>query len=227
MGERPRVEPFVDRTPGAPDVRGTLHYSPTPTGTGAVLTHGAGSSSDNPLLVAIAEAFANAGVLVLRCDLPFRQARRTGPPSPRGAPTDRAGLLRAARAMAALTKGPIVLGGHSYGGRQASILASAEPDVAAALLLLAYPLHPPGRPAEPRTAHFSDLKMPVLFVHGGRDPFGTLSELEHAVRSIPARAVVLSVEHAGHGLHRARHGAPAAALAKRIAAQMLLLLPSA
>jgi predicted alpha/beta-hydrolase family hydrolase len=204
-----------------------LHHPSMPTGTGAVLTHGAGSNADSPLLVGLAEAFASAGVLVLRCDLPFRQARRTGPPSPRGAATDRAGLLRAARVMAALAPGAIVLGGHSYGARQASILAAAEPDVATVLLLLGYPLHPPGRPAEQRIAHFPDLEIPALFVHGGRDPFGTLPELEEAVTSIPARTIVLPVEGAGHGLHRARRGGPAVtALAKRVAAQALLLLPA-
>ena len=68
--------------------------------------------------------------------------------------------------------GPVVLGGHSYGGRQATMLAAEEPGVAEALLLLSYPLHPPNKPAQLRTAHFPQLRTPALFVSGTKDPFG-------------------------------------------------------
>jgi uncharacterized protein len=79
------------------------------------------------------------------------------------------------------------LGGHSYGGRQASMLAAEEPDLAAGLLLLSYPLHPPRRPARLRTAHFPKLTTPALFVHGTRDPFGSMDEMRAAVDSSPGR----------------------------------------
>src|SRR5436853_3093328 len=100
------------------DVRGFLHRPNAAAERGLVLTHGAGGNCRAPLLVAVAEAFAAADVAVLRCDLPFRQRRPTGPPSPSGAAADRAGLGEAAAALRAIAAGRILLGGVSYGGRQ-------------------------------------------------------------------------------------------------------------
>lgn len=200
------VEPFDDDSVG-PAVRGFLHRPRGAPAHGLVLTHGAGSDCDAPLLQTLAAAFAAAGVAVLRCDLPFRQARAAGPPSPGLAARDREGLRRAVGALRALANAPVSLGGHSYGGRQASILAAEEPALADALLLLSYPLHPPGRPAQQRTEHFDALRTPALFVHGARDPFGTLDELHHALRSVPARTAVLQVD-AAHDLGRGGAGTP-------------------
>ena len=201
----PRATEFVDRTPGLPDVRGFVHRPETPTGDALVLTHGAGANAESPLLVALATAFADAGLVVLRCDLPFRQARRAGPPSPRNAPVDREGLRLATAAARALVPGRVFLGGHSYGGRQATILAAAMPDVASALLLLAYPLHPPARPDELRTAHFPELRTEALFVHGTADPFGTVDEIGTAVALIAATTRVVTIDGVGHDLGRGRH----------------------
>ena len=171
-----------------------------PTGDGLVLTHGAGFNCHAPVLVAVAAAFAAAGVTVLRCDLPFRQARPHGPP-PRGSGAiDRAGLRSALGALRRRASGRLLLGGHSYGGRQASVLAAEAPNVTDALLLLAYPLHPPDRPADLRTGHFPALRAPVLFVHGSRDPFATLEELRAARALIPAATALLAVEGAAHDL---------------------------
>src|SRR5262245_1573241 len=183
-------------------VRGHWHTPATPSGDALVLAHGAGSSSEAPLLVAVAEAFAARGTAVLRCDLPFRQASPTGPPRAGWAHRDRDGLRAAAGVARRRAPGRLFLGGHSYGGRQASILAAEEPGLADALLLLSYPLHPPRRPAEPRTAHFPALPTPVLFVHGARDPFGSLEELREALALIPAPTRLLPVEGAGHDLGR-------------------------
>jgi hypothetical protein len=94
----------------------------------------------------------------------------------------------------------IFLGGHSYGGRMASILAADEPGLVDTLLLLSYPLHPPRAPEQMRTQHFPRLETPTLFVSGMRDGFGTITELETAVRLIPARTELLPVEGAGHEL---------------------------
>jgi predicted alpha/beta-hydrolase family hydrolase len=98
------------------------------------------------------------------------------------------------------TPGRIFLGGHSYGGRQASMLAAAEPGLVDRLLLLSYPLHPPQRPAELRTAHFPRLGTSAMFVHGARDGFATLDELNTALALIPARTELLSIPGAGHEL---------------------------
>ena len=98
------------------------------------------------------------------------------------------------------TSGHVFLGGHSYGGRQASILSAAEPGLVDRLLLLSYPLHPPQRPSELRTGHFPDLKTPTLFVHGTRDGFGSIDELVSALKLIPARTELLPITGSGHEL---------------------------
>jgi hypothetical protein len=195
------AERFVRELPGQPAVRGFLHRPETDTRAALVLTHGAGSNCGAPLLAAMAEAFASAGITVLRCDLPFRQSRPHGPPFGNGS-NDRAGLRRAAEALREIAPGPIFLGGHSYGGRQASMLAAEDPNLAAGLLLLSYPLHPPGKPSQLRTAHFSMLHTPAVFVSGSRDPFGSLEEMQAALRLILAPAELLTVEGAGHDLGR-------------------------
>lgn len=186
------------------DVRGFLHRPDVAAPMGLVLTHGAGSNCDAPLLVTLAQAFSEIGITVLRCDLPFRQRRSTGPPSPASAASDRAGLREAATMLRDIVSGPVLLGGHSYGGRQASMLAAEETDVAASLLLLSYPLHPPGKPAQLRTQHFPRLRVPAVFVHGTSDPFGSIAELETAVATIPARPQIVPVQNAGHDLKRGR-----------------------
>jgi predicted alpha/beta-hydrolase family hydrolase len=173
-------------------------------GAGLVLTHGAGGNCNAPLLVAAAAAFSAAGLPVLRCDLPFRQRRPSGPPSPAGAAADRAGLKSAVAALRAIAPGGVILGGQSYGARQATLLAADDPALALALLLFSYPLHPPGKPERLRTEHFPRLNVPALFVHGTADPFGSIAELRLAVSVIPARTQVMPVEHAGHDLRRGR-----------------------
>jgi uncharacterized protein len=219
-----------------PHIRGYLHVPAAPNGDGLVLTHGAGGNAQAPLLRALAETFAESGVTVLRCDLPYRQARSFGPPGPGDAARDRAGLKNAIAALKvgalplsrrllaeqggdfdSLKKsgtadsrsddrkesglsGKIFLGGHSYGGRQSSMLCAEEPDLVAGLLLLSYPLHPPRKPEQQRTQHLPDLRTPTLFVQGTRDPFGTIEEIERALKMIPAQTKLLTVEGAGHDL---------------------------
>lgn len=185
-----------------PAVRGTLHACDGTPDDGIVLAHGAGANQHAPVLVALATAFAERGVTALRCDLPFRQARATGPPAAGGAARDRAGLTRALEVLRARVPGRLFVGGHSYGGRQASLLAAEQPGLVAGVLLSSYPLHPPGRPAAPRSAHFPALRSPVLFVHGSRDAFGTLEELTLALRDIPAPTSLVPVPGAGHDLAR-------------------------
>jgi predicted alpha/beta-hydrolase family hydrolase len=185
-------------------VSGFLHPPSGAGDRGLVLTHGAGGNCRAPLLVAAAEAFNAAGLTVLRCDLPFRQRRPSGPPSPAGAAADRAGLKEAVAALRGVVPGPVFLGGQSYGGRQATMLAADEPGLLAALLLFSYPLHPPGKPDRLRTEHFPRLHVPALFVQGTADPFGSIAELRAATPLIPATTRVLPIEGAGHDLRRGR-----------------------
>ena len=165
-----------------------------------VLTHGAGSNSNTSLLIELAESFAGTGFTVLRCDLPFRQNRPFGPPRPGDAERDREGLRNATSAMRKLGCEQVFLGGHSYGGRQATMLCAEQQDVAAGLLLLSYPLHPPRKPEQLRVQHLPGLQVAALFVHGTRDPFGSVEEMEAALKMIPARTQLLVVDGAGHDL---------------------------
>jgi predicted alpha/beta-hydrolase family hydrolase len=99
-----------------------------------------------------------------------------------------------------LVIGKLYLGGQSYGGRQASILAASESSLISGLLLLSYPLHPPGRPNQQRTEHFPSLRTPALFVSGTNDAFGSVEELETAIKPISARTQFVQIPDAGHGL---------------------------
>jgi predicted alpha/beta-hydrolase family hydrolase len=193
------IREFADNT-ADPKVRGYLHTPETPNGNALILTHGAGTNAESPLLVALADVFADAGFTVLRCDLPYRQVRPYGPPGPGDAARDRGGLKNAVAAVKKLVTGRIFLGGHSYGGRQSSMLCAETPNLAGGLLLLSYPLHPPRKPDQQRTQHLPDLRTPTLFVHGTRDPFGSIAELQQAMKMIPGKTKLLEVEGAGHDL---------------------------
>jgi len=164
-----------------------------------LLTPGAGSDRDHSSLVAIEEAVAP--LPVARVDFPYRRAGRRAP--------DRADKLVAcvveeAAALAAsahVRPDRIVLGGRSMGGRMCS-MAVAEGLAAAGLVLISYPLHPPGRPDKLRTAHLPSLHVPCLFVSGDRDTFGTPAELEAATATIPGPVTHVWIEGRGHDLKR-------------------------
>ncbi|MBC7925772.1 MAG: alpha/beta fold hydrolase [Bryobacteraceae bacterium] len=183
-------------------IRGTLHHAvggehSRPAG-GVVIGHGASSNSDAKLIVALAEAFAQAGFPALRIDLPFRQNRVKGPPHPSGGAKDREGIRAALELMK--RDGKVYYAGHSYGGRMGSMVAAEDPAACSALLLLSYPLHPPGRATQLRTQHFSQILRPTLFVHGTRDPFGTPDELREALVLIPSHTELYLAHGAGHEL---------------------------
>jgi len=193
------VTPFADLD-ADPAIRGFLHLPAEPQGNTVVLTHGAGSNCQARLLVEMSSALAASGFTVLRFDLPFRSERPQGPPRPGSAARDREGLRRAVSIMRGKTGRGLFLGGHSYGGCQSTMLAAEKPDLVEGLLLFAYPLHPPRKPAELRTNHFPKLRTPAFFVHGTRDPFGTIGEMQSALKLIPAQHAIFEVEGAGHDL---------------------------
>ena len=185
---------------GDPGIYGWLHVPARVTGKGIVLTHGAGADCQSKLLVEMSNALAEAGFSVLRFDLPFRHERPLGPPSPANAARDRDGLRRAVVVMREQGNSQVFLCGHSYGGRQATMLVSEEPELADGLLLLSYPLHPPRKPNQLRTGRFPKLSTPAFFVHGTRDPFGTTAEMNSALELIPGVHSMLEVDGAGHDL---------------------------
>jgi uncharacterized protein len=198
------VDEYVDTDQNAP-VRGFLHRPAAAGPDCLILTHGAGADCRSLLLTALADGFCAAGLTVLRCDLPFRQARPHGPPPRGSAERDQEGLRAAVASMRPHASGKIILGGHSYGGRQASMLAASQPGLVGRLLLLSYPLHPPDRPREVRTKHFPNLQTPAIFLHGTRDGFGSLEEMEAALKTIPAPTRLMPVAGAGHELMTKRN----------------------
>jgi predicted alpha/beta-hydrolase family hydrolase len=193
------IEQFRDDTLD-PVVVGFLHSPANPNGDALILTHGAGSNCSAPLLVALSETFADHGYQVLRCDLPYRQERHTGPPFPGKAERDRAGLRNAVTAIRKRVTTRIFLGGHSYGGRQATMLCADEPELVSGLLLLSYPLHPPRKPEHLRVQHLPNLRTTSLFVQGTRDPFGSVGEITEAIKLVPAKVELMTIEGARHDL---------------------------
>ena len=158
---------------------------------------GAGTGADQPGLVAIEEALAP--LPVERRDFAYRAAGRKAPPR---APTLVAEVLAAAGEMAArLGCGPgeLVLGGRSMGGRMCS-MAVADGLPAAGLILVAYPLHPPGKPDKSRTEHLPRVQVPCLFVSGTKDPFGSPDELEAATAAIAGDVTHEWLDGKGHDL---------------------------
>ena len=154
--------------------------------TGVLLTPGASATRDHSQLVAIDKALAAEGATVQRIDLP---SSRPGPK-----------VLRAiADGAAALGADRLFLGGRSFGGRMCSV-AVAEGLAAAGLILVSYPLHPPGRPDQRRVDHFPQLTVPCLFVSGTRDAFATPEELEGATKAIPGEVTHVWIDGGDHGL---------------------------
>ncbi|MFI2753631.1 alpha/beta family hydrolase [Cellulomonas sp. P22] len=162
---------------------------------GLLLTPGAGADRDHRTLVVLEEALAP--LPVRRVDFPGRAAGRRGPERPDVAVAHvRAEADRFADDLG-VDPALIVLGGRSFGGRMSSI-AVAQGQPAAGLLLLSYPLHPPGRPDRLRIEHLPDVHVPVLAVSGERDPFGTPDELATHLASIggPVTTVLVPGGHA-------------------------------
>jgi uncharacterized protein len=162
---------------------------------GVLLTPGAGSSADHPTLVALEEGLAP--LPVARIDFPYR---REGRRAPDRAPKLIACIEEEAESVVSgwgIDPASLVLGGRSMGGRMCS-MAVAEGRSAAGLVLLSYPLHPPGKPERLRVEHFPALDLPCLFVSGTRDPFGTPEELECEVAAIPGPVTLHWIEGARH-----------------------------
>jgi uncharacterized protein len=166
---------------------------------GLVLTPGASAGRDQPALVAIDDALGHRGVRVERVDFPYRLSGRRVPDRP---PVLVACVVEAVTSLAHALRVPptrVAAGGRSMGGRVCS-MAVAEGLAAAALVLVSYPLHPPGKPDRPRTEHFAAVAVPCLFVSGTRDAFGTPDELEAATAAIAGPVTHVWVDGADHGL---------------------------
>jgi predicted alpha/beta-hydrolase family hydrolase len=181
------------------DIAGIAHEPDGRPRGAVVLTHGAGGSRESALLKKICDEWARRGWLAVRYNLPYRRRRPKGPPSGSAA-TDQAGIVEAIELVRDMAKGPVVAGGHSYGGRMTSmVVADGAADVDA-LTLFSYPLHPPGKPERARTEHLPRIEVPTVFTHGTSDPFGSIDELRAAAALIPASADVVEITGARHDL---------------------------
>ena len=169
-----------------------------PRGT-VVLTHGAGGSRESALLKRICDEWARRGWLAVRYNLPYRRRRPKGPPSGSAA-TDQAGVVEAIELVATLANGPVIAGGHSYGGRMTSMVVAEGATRVDALTLFSYPLHPPGKPEKLRTEHLPRIEVPTVFTHGTSDPFGSIDELRAAAALIPVSTEVVEITGARHDL---------------------------
>jgi predicted alpha/beta-hydrolase family hydrolase len=192
------------------DIAGVAHEPDgAPTGV-VVLTHGAGGSRESALLQRLCDEWARRGWLAVRYNLPYRRRRPKGPPSGSAA-TDRAGIVEAITVCRGLTGGPLIAGGHSYGGRQTSMVV-AEGQPVDLLTLFSYPVHPPGKPERARTEHLPDIAVPTVFTHGTSDPFGTPDEVHAAAALIPEPTQVVEITGARHDLGSKALDVPALAV---------------
>ena len=166
-----------------------------------ILAHGAGSDRESVLLKTLSESLTGIGLVVARIDLPYRQQRPKGPPSPSKSPADREGIVKAVAALRHFAgDGTVIVGGQSYGGRQASMVAADDPTICDGLLLTSYPLHPPGKPEKLRTEHLPGLTTPPVIIHGRSDSFGTSDEIAAAAKLFSGPVHVVEVDKADHSL---------------------------
>jgi len=189
-----------------------IAHQPTGKVKGAVmLTHGAGGSRESPLLTKICDEWARRGWLAVRYNLPYRQHRPKGPPSGSAA-KDQAGVVEAIALAHTLTDGPVIAGGHSYGGRMTSMVIAEGTAAVDVLTLFSYPLHPPGKPERARTDHLPRITVPTVFTHGTADPFGTIDELRPAAALLPAPTEIVEITGARHDLGSRTLDVPALAV---------------
>jgi len=162
-----------------------------------VLAHGAGNDMENPFISFVHERVAALGIATLKFNFPYKEIGRKAPdPAPRLEATWRS-ILHRAQTDPAIRAGKIFAGGKSLGGRVASQVVAGGEDVAG-LVFLGYPLHPPGRQDKPRTAHFSNLRVPALFVQGTRDTLCDLEMLRESLASVPGRTTLHLVDGGEH-----------------------------
>jgi predicted alpha/beta-hydrolase family hydrolase len=173
-----------------------------------VLAHGAGAGVSHPWMRHVAAELESRGVSVVTFDFPYMAEGRKMP--------DRGPVLEAAFAaewakVAATTTGPMYAGGKSMGGRIASQVAAAGrfTPAPAGLVFFGYPLHPPGNPEQRRDRHLPEITVPMLFLHGTRDPFGTKEEMRELIDELPTSTLSI-VEGGDHSLVTGR-GKPVAA----------------
>lgn len=192
-------------------IAGIAHRPAGATAGVVLLTHGAGGDRESPMLQQLCDEWARRGFLAVRYNLPFRRRRPKGPPGGNGA-DDREGIIEAIAYARTLSDGPLIAGGHSYGGRQTSMVVAAGGTPVDLLALFSYPLHPPGKPERARTEHLPSIGVPTVFTHGSSDSFGTCAEIRAAAELIAAPHEVVEITGARHDLASKTLDVPALAV---------------
>jgi len=165
---------------------------------GLVLAHGAGVGQHSPFMVLAAKQMMARGVTTATFDFPYVIERRKVPDRTPVLEESWRGAMAAARAHAAFAGLALFIGGKSMGGRIASHLAAQHVEGVSGLVFFGYPLHPPGKPDQRRDAHLPDIREPMLFIQGTRDPFGTPDEIRTLLPRLNAGAAIHEVGDGDH-----------------------------
>src|SRR4029453_8237591 len=163
-----------------------------------VLAHGAGAGQKHPFMVGVAQALAARGMAVVTFDFPYmREPRKAPDPAPALESAFRDVIAAARESAPGL---PLFIGGKSMGGRMATHLGAQRLESLKGIVVFGYPLHPPGRPDQPRTAHLPSIVAPILIVQGQRDTFGTPDELRPVITTMVAHVTLHVVDRGEHSL---------------------------
>ena len=170
-----------------------------------VLGHGAGAGQDSRFMVDFSTALASLGISTVTFNFPYIEEKRRVPDRREVLESCYRSVIETVRREVGTKDGPIFIGGKSMGGRMATHVAAADPALPlGGLVLLGYPLHPPGRPAERRDQHLPAIRRPMLFVQGSRDTFGTPEELQPVLDTLEPRPALFVVVGGDHSFKVAR-----------------------
>lgn len=188
-----------------------------------VLAHGAGAGQHHPWMRHVAAGFEARGIRVVTFDFPYMAEGRKLPDK---TPVLEAAFINAWEGAARTADGPMFAAGKSMGGRIASMVAARQgfAPASAGLIFFGYPLHPPGKPDQRRDRHLPDITVPMLFMHGTRDPFGTPDEMTALVAGLPGATLHL-VDKGDHSLITKRGQPLADDLLDRVQAWSAEILP--
>ncbi len=190
-----------------------------------VLGHGAGAPQTHPWMVAMAEAIAVRGIRVVTFNFLYAEGKRRVPDRPLVLESTWRAAIDAVRARFGASR-PFI-GGKSMGGRIATLVAAGDDVDVAGIVLLGYPLHPPAKPTQLRTAHLPRVRVPMLFVQGSRDPFGGPDELAPFLEGLPAGTRLFPLDGGDHSLTRPKSsGETLAATMARVAAEISAFVSS-
>jgi uncharacterized protein len=169
-----------------------------------VLAHGAGAGHQHPFMVAFGRALSARGIDVVTFNFAYMQQKRKAPDRAPVLEATFRGVIERVRANDSVRQARLFIGGKSMGGRMATHLAAQGVDGLAGVIALGYPLHPPGKPEQPRSAHLPDVAVPVLVVQGERDNFGTPAELRPVIATMRAPVTLHAVAGGDHSLSVSR-----------------------